>query len=174
MRFLPTWPTRQEGLILHTHGEGNKWGRVGDGGVVQMTLGGGDWLLWWSSSDKNRTNRLPMFPSCSYVLQFLWGATNWTHMARKPWQLGFGVIGKIQRVWAAIFRGSRCRKSQTQTDSAELPCSSYSEGSRQARMSSDPQNLASLSTLLELNLEALWRLNSHFLPGGVGGVFIAG
>jgi hypothetical protein len=37
------------------------------------------------------------------------------------------------------------------------------EDSRQAGKSSGPQNLASLSTLLELNLEALWRLNSHFL-----------
>jgi hypothetical protein len=32
---------------------------------------------------------------------------------------------------------------------------SYSEDSRQDGTSSDPQNLASLSTLLELNLEAL-------------------
>jgi hypothetical protein len=46
---------------------------------------------------------------------------------------------------------------------AELPCSSYSEDSRQAGKSSSPQNLTSLSILLELNLEALWRLNSHFL-----------
>jgi hypothetical protein len=29
----------------------------------------------------------------------------------------------------------------------------------------------SLSTLLELKLEALWRLNSHFMPGGVGGIY---
>jgi hypothetical protein len=53
----------------------------------------------------------------------------------------------------------------------ELLCSSYSEDSRQARKSSNPQNLNSLSTLLELNLEGLWRINSHFLPGGVGGIY---
>jgi hypothetical protein len=47
--------------------------------------------------------------------------------------------------------------------SVELLCSSYSEGSQHAGKSSGPQNLASLSTLLELNLEALWRLNSYFL-----------
>jgi hypothetical protein len=29
-----------------------------------------------SSGDKNRTNRLPMFPSCSSVLQFLRAAMN--------------------------------------------------------------------------------------------------
>jgi hypothetical protein len=32
-------------LVLHTYGEGNKRGRVGDGATVQTTLGGGDWLL---------------------------------------------------------------------------------------------------------------------------------
>jgi hypothetical protein len=51
---------------------------------------------------------------------------------------------------------------------AELPCSSYSKDYRQAGKSSGPQNLTALSTLLEQNIEALWRINSHFLPGGVG------
>jgi hypothetical protein len=39
---------------------------------------------------------------------------------------------------------------------AELPRSSYSEDSRQARKSSSPQNLTSLSTLQRLNLEVPW------------------
>jgi hypothetical protein len=45
----------------------------------------------------------------------------------------------------------------------ELSRSSHSEDSQLARKSSGPQNLTSLSTLIELKLEALCRLNSHFL-----------
>jgi hypothetical protein len=41
--------------------------------------------------------------------------------------------------------------------------------SREVLRPSEPH--LSLSTLLELNLEALWRPNSHFLPGGVGGIY---
>jgi hypothetical protein len=48
---------------------------------------------------------------------------------------------------------------------------SYPEDCRQAGKSLGPQNPASLSTPLELNLEALWRINSHFLPIGVGGIY---
>jgi hypothetical protein len=94
IRFLPTRSTRQEELILHTYGEGNGRGRAGDGGAIWMTHVDSDWLLRWSSGDKNKMNRLPMFPSCSSVLQFLWAVKNWTHTARNPWRLGFGVAGK--------------------------------------------------------------------------------
>jgi hypothetical protein len=95
MRFLPTRSTRQEELILHTYGEGNIRGRASDGGAIWTTLGGGDWLLRWSSGEKNRMNRLSTFPSCSSVLQFLRAAMNWTHTARNPWRLWFGVASKI-------------------------------------------------------------------------------
>jgi hypothetical protein len=44
---------------------------------------------------------------------------------------------------------------QTQMDSGRVPRSSYFEDSRQARKSSGPQNLASLSTLQRMNLGAL-------------------
>jgi hypothetical protein len=106
MRFHPTWSTRQEEPVLHNYGKENRQGRAGDGSAVQTTLGGSDWLLRWSSGDKNRANRLPTFPSCSSVLQFLRAMMNWTHTARNPWRLGFGVAGKIRRVRAAIYRGS--------------------------------------------------------------------
>jgi hypothetical protein len=105
MRFLPMRYTRQEELVLHTYGEGNRRGRAGDSGTVRTTLGSHDWLLWWSSSDKNRTNILPTFPSCSSVLQFLRAATNWTHTARNPWRLGFGVAGKKFDEYGPLFIG---------------------------------------------------------------------
>jgi hypothetical protein len=76
MRFLSTRSTRQEELVLHNYGEGNGQGRASDSGAVQTTLGGGDWLLQWSSGNKNRMNRLPTFSSCSSMLQFLRAATN--------------------------------------------------------------------------------------------------
>jgi hypothetical protein len=61
----------------------------------------------------------------------------------------------------------------------ELPRSSYSEDSRQAAKSSGPQNLASLSTLQRLNLEAPWGggLNLTFFTPSAGGstvVFLGG
>jgi hypothetical protein len=65
--------TQQEELVLHTYGEGNRRGRANDGGTIWTNLGGGDWLLRWSSGDKNRTNRLPMFPLAPPCFNFSGG-----------------------------------------------------------------------------------------------------
>jgi hypothetical protein len=97
MRFCPMWSTQQQEPVLHTCGEENEWGRAGDDDRYRTTLGSGDWLLWWSGGDKNQTNRLPTFPSCSSVFQFLQVAMNWTHTAWNPWLLFIGVLGPTRR-----------------------------------------------------------------------------
>jgi hypothetical protein len=69
--FLPTRSMWRLEPILHTYIGENQWWKTGNNGAVRMTLGGSEWLLRWSSGDKNMMNRLLTFPSCSSVLQFL-------------------------------------------------------------------------------------------------------
>jgi hypothetical protein len=103
--FLPTRSRRWEEPVLHTNVGENRWWKTGNSGAVRTTLGGGDWLLRWSSDDKNRMNRLLMFPSCSSMLQFLWAAMNWTRTARNPWQLWFGACGTKFDEYGPLFIG---------------------------------------------------------------------
>jgi hypothetical protein len=70
-RFRPTWSRWREESVLHTYGGRNQAWKAGDGDAVQPTFGDGEWLLRWSSCDKNMLNRLLMFPSYSSMLQFL-------------------------------------------------------------------------------------------------------
>jgi hypothetical protein len=85
-------------------GENRRW-KTSNNGAVRTTLGSGDWLLRWSSGDKNRMNRVLMFPSCSSVLQFLWAVTNRTSTARNPWRLGFGACGTKSNEYRLLFIG---------------------------------------------------------------------
>jgi hypothetical protein len=103
--FLSTWSRRWEEPVLHTYvGENRRW-KTGNSGAVQTTLGDGDWLLRWSSGDKNRMNRLLTFPSGSSVLQFLRAVMNWTRTARNPWWLGFGACRTKFDEYGPLFIG---------------------------------------------------------------------
>jgi hypothetical protein len=105
MWFLPTCSRRRGQHVLHTYvGENGRW-KTGNNDAVRTTHGGGDWLLWWSSGDKNRMNRLLTFPSCSSQLQFLRAATNWTRTARNPWRLRFGACGTKFDEYGLLFIG---------------------------------------------------------------------
>jgi hypothetical protein len=90
--FLPMRSRRWEEPVLHTYDCGNRWWKAGDGATVWSTLGDGKWLLWWSSGDRKRLNKILVFPSCSSMLQFPRAAMNWTHTARNPWWLGFSFV----------------------------------------------------------------------------------
>jgi hypothetical protein len=105
MWFLPTRSRRREEPVLHTYVGENRWWNTGNSNAVQTTLGGSDWTIRWSSGDKSRMNRLLTFPSCSFVLQFLWAATNRTRTARNPWRLGFGACGKKFDEYGPLFIG---------------------------------------------------------------------
>jgi hypothetical protein len=103
--FLPTWSRRWEEPVLHTYVSENQWWKTGNSGAVWTTLGSGDWLLRWSSSDKNRMNRLLTSPYCSSVLQFLRAVMNWTRTTRNPWRLGFGACGTKFDEYGPLFIG---------------------------------------------------------------------
>jgi hypothetical protein len=103
--FLPTRSRRWEEPVLHTYVGENRWWKTGNIGAVQTTLIGGDWLLRWSSSDKNRMNRLLTSPSCPSVLQFLRAVMNWTHTARNPWWLVFGACRTKFYEYESLFIG---------------------------------------------------------------------
>jgi hypothetical protein len=92
---------------LHTYvGENRRW-KTGNNGAVRMALGGGEWLLRWSSSEKNRMNRLLTFPPLLLRASISPGGDELNlhekkSLAARVWCLR----GKIRRVWAAIYRAS--------------------------------------------------------------------
>jgi hypothetical protein len=53
MWFLPTRCWQREEMVLLTYGNGDGWGKVGDGEVAQASLRNIAGVLWWSSSSRD-------------------------------------------------------------------------------------------------------------------------